>query len=60
MQPASASLGWFHADGLMTHHVHLSLETPDATLSKGLRQLIGVFTLSVHCATGSVICFSRD
>lgn len=29
---------------LMTNHYHLIIETPDANLSKGMRQLNGVFT----------------
>ncbi len=33
-----------HAYGLMTNHYHLLLETPDANLSKGMRQLNGVYT----------------
>ena len=28
----------------MTHHYHLLIETPDANLSKGMRQLNGVYT----------------
>jgi hypothetical protein len=28
----------------MTNHYHLVVETPDANLSKGMRQLNGVFT----------------
>ncbi len=33
-----------HAYCLMTNHYHLMVETPDANLSKGMRQLNGVFT----------------
>jgi REP element-mobilizing transposase RayT len=33
-----------HAWCLMTNHYHLVVETPDANLSKGMRQLNGVFT----------------
>ena len=33
-----------HAYCLMTNHYHLVIETPDANLSKGMRQLNGVFT----------------
>jgi len=32
------------ASCLMTHHVHLLLETPDANLSKAMRQLNSVYT----------------
>ena len=33
-----------HAYCLMTNHYHLLIETPDANLSKGMRQLNGVYT----------------
>ena len=33
-----------HAYCLMTNHYHLIIETPDGNLSKGMRQLNGVFT----------------
>ena len=33
-----------HAYCQMTHHYHLLIETPDANLSKGMRQLNGVYT----------------
>lgn len=33
-----------HAYCLMSNHYHLVIETPDANLSKGMRQLNGVFT----------------
>ncbi len=33
-----------HAWCLMTNHYHLMVETPDGNLSKGMRQLNGVFT----------------
>jgi hypothetical protein len=32
----------------MTNHDHLLLETPDANLSKGMRQLNGVYTQDVN------------
>lgn len=36
---------WFcHAYCLMGNHYHLLIETPDANLSKGMRQLNGVYT----------------
>jgi REP element-mobilizing transposase RayT len=37
-----------HAYCLMTNHYHLLVETPDANLSKGMRQLNGVFTQFVN------------
>ena len=33
-----------HAYCLMTNHYHLLVETPDSNLSKGMRQLNGVYT----------------
>jgi len=33
-----------HAYCLMTNHYHLMIETPDANLSKGMRQLNGLYT----------------
>jgi REP element-mobilizing transposase RayT len=35
---------WIHAYCLMTNHYHLLLETPNGNLSKGMRQLNGVYT----------------
>ena len=37
-----------HAYCLMSNHYHLLVETPDANLSKGMRQLNGVFTQSIN------------
>jgi REP element-mobilizing transposase RayT len=38
-------MNWLcHAYCLMTNHYHLLIETPDGNLSKGMRQLNGVFT----------------
>jgi REP element-mobilizing transposase RayT len=37
-----------HAYCLMTNHDHLLLETPDANLSKGMRQLNGVYSQDVN------------
>ncbi|WP_413694103.1 transposase [Psychromonas sp. KJ10-2] len=37
-----------HAYCLMNNHYHLLVETPDANLSKGMRQLNGVFTQSIN------------
>jgi len=38
-------MNWMcHAYCLMTNHYHLLIETPDGNLSKGMRQLNGVFT----------------
>lgn len=46
-----------HAYCLMSNHYHLLIETPDANLSKGMRQLNGVYTQSfnrAHSRTGHV------
>jgi putative transposase len=41
----AADFNWVvHAYCLMSNHYHLLIETPDANLSKGMRQLNGVFT----------------
>ncbi len=37
-----------HAYCLMSNHYHLLIETPDANLSKGMRQLNGVYTQSFN------------
>ncbi len=40
-----------HAYCLMSNHYHLLIETPDSNLSKGMRQLNGVYTpnfMAVH------------
>ena len=33
-----------HAWGLMDNHYHLLIQTPDGNLSKGMRQLNGIYT----------------
>ncbi|WP_220486021.1 transposase, partial [Psychromonas sp. SR45-3] len=43
-----------HAYCLMDNHYHLLVETPDANLSKGMRQLNGVFTQSINRKYGRV------
>ena len=43
-----------HAYCLMTNHYHLLVETPDANLSKGMRQLNGVYTQYVNRTHGRV------
>jgi REP element-mobilizing transposase RayT len=37
-----------HAYCLMDHHYHLLIETPEANLSIGMRQLNGVYTQAYH------------
>jgi putative transposase len=37
-----------HAYCLMSNHYHLLVETPDANLSQGMRQLNGVFKQSMN------------
>jgi putative transposase len=39
-----------HAYCLMTNHYHIVIETPDANLSRGMRQLNGVYTQSFNRA----------
>ncbi len=43
-----------HAYCLMTNHYHLLIETPDANLSKGMRQLNGVYTQHVNRTHGRI------
>lgn len=43
-----------HAYCLMTNHYHLVVETPDANLSKGMRQLNGVYTQASNRRHGRV------
>ena len=45
-----ARFGWIcHAYCLMDNHFHLIIETPDANLSRGMRQLNGVYTQGFNC-----------
>lgn len=50
--------GWIcHAYCLMSNHYHLLIETPDANLSQGMRQLNGIYTQWInrqHSRTGHV------
>ena len=46
-----------HAYCLMDNHYHLMIETPDANLSRGMRQLNGVYTQKYnwrHSKTGHI------
>jgi REP element-mobilizing transposase RayT len=43
-----------HAYCLMTNHYHLLVETPDANLSQGMRQINGVYTQRVNRTHGRV------
>ena len=43
-----------HAYCLMNNHYHLAIETPDGNLSKGMRQLNGVYTMRFNRRHGSV------
>jgi putative transposase len=51
--------GWIcHAYCLMTNHYHLLVETPEPNLSRGMRQLNGVYTQAFnrgHTRTGHVL-----
>jgi REP element-mobilizing transposase RayT len=45
LEDVVARLNWVcHAYCLMDNHYHLLIETPDANLSAGMRQLNGVYT----------------
>jgi REP element-mobilizing transposase RayT len=47
--------GWLcHAYCLMTNHYHLLIETPEANLSRGMRQLNGVYTQAFNRRHGRV------
>ncbi len=41
---------------LMSNHYHLLVQTPDSNLSKGMRQLNGIYTQS-HCCPVNLILF---
>ncbi|MEK7632745.1 MAG: transposase [Patescibacteria group bacterium] len=43
-----------HAYVLMTNHYHLLIETPDANLSEGMRQLNGIYTQKINQRYGRV------
>jgi REP element-mobilizing transposase RayT len=43
-----------HAYCLMDNHYHLLIETPDANLARGMRQLNGVYTQTFNRANGRV------
>lgn len=43
-----------HAYCLMSNHYHLLIETPDANLSKGMRQLNGLYTQTYNRTHGRV------
>lgn len=43
-----------HAYCLMSNHYHLLIETPDANLAKGMRQLNGVYTQKFNRAHARV------
>ena len=45
LQDVCERFNWVvHAYCLMSNHYHLLIETPDSNLSKGMRQLNGVYT----------------
>ena len=49
-----------HAYCLMSNHYHLLIETPDANLSKGMRQLNGVYTQTFNRNHKREGIYSRD
>ena len=53
--PAVARFGWIcHAYCLMNNHYHLLIETPEGNVSRGMRQLNGVFTQRMNRRHGRV------
>lgn len=57
--PTCERFNWVcHAYCLMTNHDHLLVETPDANLSMGIRQLSGAYThAQVVCADSESLPF---
>jgi putative transposase len=49
-----------HAYCEMTNHYHVVVETPDANLSRGMRQLNGVYTQKLNRRHGLVGVVCRD
>ena len=50
-----ARFGWIcHAYCLMDNHYHLLIETPEGHVSRGMRQLNGVFTQRINRRHGRV------
>jgi len=45
---------WVHAYCLMGNHYHLLVETPDGSLSRGMRHLNGVYTQRFNQVHGRV------
>ena len=53
LESVCESYNWIcHAYCLMSNHYHLLIETPDANLSRGMRQLNGVYTQTFNRAHG--------
>jgi len=53
LESVCESYNWVcHAYCLMSNHYHLLIETPDANLSRGMRQLNGVYTQTFNRAHG--------
>ena len=51
----ASNMGWLcHGYCLMDNHYHLIIETPQANLSKGMRQLNGVYTQTYNRRHGKV------
>ena len=59
LEEVVARYNWLcHAYCLMTNHYHLLVETPDANLSRGMRQLNGVYTQTFnrkHARSGHLL-----
>ena len=55
LQQITKDYNWLvHAYCLMDNHYHLLIETPDGNLSKGMRQLNGVYTQTTNRHHGNV------
>jgi putative transposase len=55
LEQANDRYHWLcHAYCLMRNHYHLVIETPDGNLSKGMRHLIGVYSMHFNRRHGSV------
>ena len=59
LQHVNSRYNWIcHAYCLMTNHYHLVIETPEANLSSGMRQLNGIYTMRFnwrHRTVGHVL-----
>ena len=59
-RPATAFNWLCHAYCLMDNHYHPVIETPDGNLSKGMRQLNGVYTRHSTRETRGLVMYFRE